>query len=53
MSILAKIGINSSSKNPGKLLNKEATKAGEIELGERKGKGSDETSRNYTLLTHV
>lgn len=52
MSIPAKTGVNGSSKNPGKLL-KEATKTGTIELGERKGKGSKEISRNYTLLTHA
>lgn len=53
MSILAKTGINGSSRNPGKLLNKEATETGAIELGERNGKGSEETSSNYTLLTHA
>lgn len=33
--------------------NKEATETGVIELGERNGKGSEETSSNYTLLTHA
>lgn len=53
MSIPAKTGINGSSKNPGELLNNEATKTKAMELAERKRKGSEETSRNYTLLTHA
>lgn len=41
MSIPAETGINSSSENPGKLLNKEVSKTEATEFGERKGKGSD------------
>lgn len=53
MSIPAKTGINASSKNPGRLLNRDPTKSRATELGERKGKDLEETSRNYTLLTHA